>query len=289
MAGTFNGNPLTMAASKATLTEVLTRDAYDHFNAIHKVLADGCTSVIEKYRLPAYVTGIGAKGSVIYSADAGARVPRRDRDRRAHHVPRLALPAEPRRLQVAVVEAGDLDDLRLPHGRGRRRATWTTSRSSSARSRRRLRRDGRHRVPRSRSTTVVRWTSAWPDLEDGVPLVAHHGTPSSGRPFAPYVEAASRAWAPPGDVLPAGLRGIVTGPRSFGGRAARRYRAGSPTTWAPTASSRPDSPAAGRTRSRVPRSSRIASSRARRPRGSAPGTRTGSTSWRAWPTRTWRR
>ena len=26
---------------------------------------------------------------------------------------------------------------------------------------------------------------------DGVPLVAHHGTPSSGRPFAPYVEAAS--------------------------------------------------------------------------------------------------
>ena len=67
MAGTFNGNPLTMAASKATLTEVLTRDAYDHFDAIHKVLADGCTSVIEKYRLPAYVAGLGAKGSVIYS------------------------------------------------------------------------------------------------------------------------------------------------------------------------------------------------------------------------------
>jgi glutamate-1-semialdehyde 2,1-aminomutase len=68
MAGTFNGNPLTMAASRATLTEVLTRDAYDHLNAIHKVLEDGCTSVIEKYALPAYVTGIGAKGSVIYSS-----------------------------------------------------------------------------------------------------------------------------------------------------------------------------------------------------------------------------
>jgi glutamate-1-semialdehyde 2,1-aminomutase len=68
MAGTFNGNPLTMAATKATLTEVLTRDVYDHLNSIHKVLADGCTSVIEKYRLPAYVTGLGAKGSVIYSA-----------------------------------------------------------------------------------------------------------------------------------------------------------------------------------------------------------------------------
>ncbi len=68
MAGTFNGNPLTMAATKATLTEVLTRDVYDHLNSIHKVLADGCTSVIEKYRLPAYVSGLGAKGSVIYSA-----------------------------------------------------------------------------------------------------------------------------------------------------------------------------------------------------------------------------
>ncbi len=68
MAGTFNGNPLTMAASKATLTEVLTRDVYDHFNAIHERLEVGCTSVIQKYGLPAYVTGIGAKGSVIYSA-----------------------------------------------------------------------------------------------------------------------------------------------------------------------------------------------------------------------------
>jgi glutamate-1-semialdehyde 2,1-aminomutase len=71
MAGTFNGNPLTMAATRATLTEVLTRDVYDQLNSIHKVLADGCTSVIEKYRLPAYVSGLGAKGSVIYSATPG--------------------------------------------------------------------------------------------------------------------------------------------------------------------------------------------------------------------------
>ena len=68
MAGTFNGNPLTMAASKAVLTEVLTRDVYDHFNSIHKLLADGCGAAIDKYGLPAYVTGLGAKGSVIYSA-----------------------------------------------------------------------------------------------------------------------------------------------------------------------------------------------------------------------------
>jgi glutamate-1-semialdehyde 2,1-aminomutase len=68
MAGTFNGNPLSMAASRAALTEVLTRDAYEGFNRIDKRLKDGLTGVIEHYRLPAYVTGIGAKGSVIYSA-----------------------------------------------------------------------------------------------------------------------------------------------------------------------------------------------------------------------------
>ena len=68
MAGTFNGNPLTMAASKATRTEILTKGAYDHLNEIHRILSEGCTAAIERHRLPAYVTGVGAKGSVIYSA-----------------------------------------------------------------------------------------------------------------------------------------------------------------------------------------------------------------------------
>ena len=68
MAGTFNGNPLTMAATKACLAEVLTKDAYARLNAVHRVLAEGCGAAIEEHRLPAYVTGLGAKGSVIYSA-----------------------------------------------------------------------------------------------------------------------------------------------------------------------------------------------------------------------------
>jgi glutamate-1-semialdehyde 2,1-aminomutase len=68
MAGTFNGNPLTMAAARAALTQVLTKDAYVHLNQIHGILAEGCTAAIEKHHLPAYVTGAGAKGSVIYSA-----------------------------------------------------------------------------------------------------------------------------------------------------------------------------------------------------------------------------
>ena len=67
MAGTFNGNPLTMAASQAALLEVLVPDAYEGFNRIDKAMQDGLSSVIEKTGLPAHVTGVGAKGSVIYS------------------------------------------------------------------------------------------------------------------------------------------------------------------------------------------------------------------------------
>jgi glutamate-1-semialdehyde 2,1-aminomutase len=67
MAGTFNGNPLTMAASRATLTQVLVPEAYEQFGRIDKAMKDGLTAVVERYGLPCYVTGVGAKGSVIYS------------------------------------------------------------------------------------------------------------------------------------------------------------------------------------------------------------------------------
>jgi glutamate-1-semialdehyde 2,1-aminomutase len=67
MAGTFNGNPLTMAASQATLLEVLVPEAYEQFDRVDKAMKDGLTAVIEKTGLPAYVSGVGAKGSVIYS------------------------------------------------------------------------------------------------------------------------------------------------------------------------------------------------------------------------------
>ena len=67
IAGTFNGNPLTMAASRAALLEVLTPDAYEGFDAIDATLKLGLSAAIERHHLGAYVTGVGAKGSVIYS------------------------------------------------------------------------------------------------------------------------------------------------------------------------------------------------------------------------------
>jgi glutamate-1-semialdehyde 2,1-aminomutase len=64
--GTFNGNPLTMAASRVTLAEILTPQAYAHFDALSEVLAGGLRDVIAEYELPFHVIAIGARGGVTY-------------------------------------------------------------------------------------------------------------------------------------------------------------------------------------------------------------------------------
>jgi glutamate-1-semialdehyde 2,1-aminomutase len=65
--GTYNGNPLCMAAAKASLLEVLTPDAYAHMDALNDRIVAGCEAVIERYGLPGYTVGIGAKGCVTFS------------------------------------------------------------------------------------------------------------------------------------------------------------------------------------------------------------------------------
>jgi glutamate-1-semialdehyde 2,1-aminomutase len=65
--GTFNGNPLTMAAARASLFEVLTRDAYRHLDALNERILAGCNGVIERYNLPGYAVGVGSKGCVTFS------------------------------------------------------------------------------------------------------------------------------------------------------------------------------------------------------------------------------
>jgi glutamate-1-semialdehyde 2,1-aminomutase len=67
--GTFNGNPLVMAAAEAVLTEVLTGAAYEKLEATNEKLKAGCTELIERYGLPAYTEGMGAKGCVVFSAE----------------------------------------------------------------------------------------------------------------------------------------------------------------------------------------------------------------------------
>jgi glutamate-1-semialdehyde 2,1-aminomutase len=65
--GTYNGNPLTMAAARASLLEVLTPEAYDHLNTLNDHLLAGCDAVLKKYDLPGYTVGISSKGCVTFS------------------------------------------------------------------------------------------------------------------------------------------------------------------------------------------------------------------------------
>jgi glutamate-1-semialdehyde 2,1-aminomutase len=64
--GTFNGNPLSVAAGLAALTEVLTKDAYDHLSKLGTMLAEGCERAIEETGIPAHAVDLGAKGCVSY-------------------------------------------------------------------------------------------------------------------------------------------------------------------------------------------------------------------------------
>jgi glutamate-1-semialdehyde 2,1-aminomutase len=67
--GTFNGNPLVMAAAEATLLEVLTPDAYAHLHGLNERLMAGCERIIAEYSLPAHTVGMGSKGCVIFSSE----------------------------------------------------------------------------------------------------------------------------------------------------------------------------------------------------------------------------
>jgi glutamate-1-semialdehyde 2,1-aminomutase len=68
--GTYNGNPLAMAAAHASLCEVLTPAAYEHLDRLNERIVSGCQGVIDRYGLPGYAIGIGAKGCVTFSPSA---------------------------------------------------------------------------------------------------------------------------------------------------------------------------------------------------------------------------
>ena len=67
--GTFNGNPLVMAAVRATLTEVLTPDAYAHLDRLSRRLHGGLQDAITDAGMPWRVVPAGAKGCVSFRSD----------------------------------------------------------------------------------------------------------------------------------------------------------------------------------------------------------------------------
>src|SRR3954447_22860980 len=66
--GTFNGNPLVMAAAEATLCHVLTDEAYEQLHRANRELMAGCDRIIAEHGLPAHTVGLGSKGCVVFSS-----------------------------------------------------------------------------------------------------------------------------------------------------------------------------------------------------------------------------
>ncbi len=67
MVGTFNGNPLSMAASRAMLEEVAIPESYSWLEALQSRAVREISDIIAKHALPAHVVSIGAKGCVSFS------------------------------------------------------------------------------------------------------------------------------------------------------------------------------------------------------------------------------
>jgi glutamate-1-semialdehyde 2,1-aminomutase len=67
-AGTFNGNALTMAAARASLTEILTPPAYAQLERIGARIVDGCRAVLDEQGITGHAVSAGARGCVALSA-----------------------------------------------------------------------------------------------------------------------------------------------------------------------------------------------------------------------------
>jgi glutamate-1-semialdehyde 2,1-aminomutase len=66
--GTFNGNPLSMAASGAVL-RVLDDAAYQHIDRLAKRIGAGLRQVMERWALPARAVVLGARGSITFRSE----------------------------------------------------------------------------------------------------------------------------------------------------------------------------------------------------------------------------
>jgi glutamate-1-semialdehyde 2,1-aminomutase len=67
MVGTFNGNPLSVAAGRAMLEEVCTPEAYARIDTLHARIDETLTSIIEDAGLKAHVVSMGGKGCITFS------------------------------------------------------------------------------------------------------------------------------------------------------------------------------------------------------------------------------
>src|SRR5207302_1110560 len=76
--GTLAGNALSLAAMRATLAKVLTKEAFDHMIPLAKRWTDGVQQVIAEFAVPWHVTWLGCRAEYLFS-------PNRPRNGREAH------------------------------------------------------------------------------------------------------------------------------------------------------------------------------------------------------------
>jgi glutamate-1-semialdehyde 2,1-aminomutase len=68
--GTLAGNALSMAAVRATLSEVLTPEAFSRMEALAKIWVENIQAVIDEFELPWQVSRIGCRGEYSFRSEA---------------------------------------------------------------------------------------------------------------------------------------------------------------------------------------------------------------------------
>jgi glutamate-1-semialdehyde 2,1-aminomutase len=64
--GTYNTNPISMAAGLAMFREVLTRENYAHIEKLERKLVEGYRRIVKKNGIQAYVANAGANGALMF-------------------------------------------------------------------------------------------------------------------------------------------------------------------------------------------------------------------------------
>ncbi len=67
--GTYNGNPLCMAAARAVLADICTPAAHQSVNEMNARLVSACQDTIDRTGIPAHTVQFGAKGCVTWSVE----------------------------------------------------------------------------------------------------------------------------------------------------------------------------------------------------------------------------
>lgn len=67
--GTYNGNPLVMAASLAVLKDICTKEAIESATELNRSMLAKMKDIIHRYNLPAHTVQLGAKGCITWSTE----------------------------------------------------------------------------------------------------------------------------------------------------------------------------------------------------------------------------